>query len=418
MLVFRFLQVKTTGIKLLSLLSITLVLAACAPQTAAPAQSEAAAPAVAATATDAPTPVEVAAAPVAADAEAAAAAPAEGVAAPAAQTVAASYNGTIVARSEVNIVTEVGGEVLEVAVEVGDRVQAGDVLVRTDGTRLEAQQAQALAGLDAVQAQLELLTTPAAESDIAAAQAGVAAASAAYRKAAAGPTAEDLRMAEAQVRLARAGVNAAQAAYNQVKGDINIATRPENLRLQQAQLQLEAAQAQYDKLQKGATQDVIAVAYAQVAQSQAMLKNLQNGAPSEQIEAVEAQVQQAEAGLYLAQLQMNKAVVKSPIDGIVTRVATSPGATASPGSLMVVLLSEGVEVTIPVEEARLASLEVGQPATIRVAAYPDRSYEGKIALIAPRLDAASRTVKVTIRPNEATPELFPGMFATVELLQE
>jgi multidrug efflux pump subunit AcrA (membrane-fusion protein) len=307
---------------------------------------------------------------------------------------------------------------MAVDVAVGDHVQAGDVLVRLDDVRLQAQAAQALAGLEAAQAQLDLITTPPKEADLAAAKAAVAAAGAAYRQATNGPTEDDLRVAEAAVRGAQAGVTAAQAAYNRVKGDLNIASRPENLQLQQAKLQVAAAQARYDQLVKGATQDVIAGAYAQLAQAQANLKNLENGASADQIEAVEAQVKQAEAALYLAQMQVSKAVIHAPIDGVVSQVQTAPGATAGSGALLVVLLSADVEVTIPVEELRLPQLQIGQPATIQVATYPDKQFPGEVSAIAPQLDPSTRTARVTIRPTEPAPELLPGMFATVQLLDQ
>jgi HlyD family secretion protein len=333
------------------------------------------------------------------------------------ETGAFRYTGQIVARAEVNVVAEVGGDVLEVAVDVGDRVAAGDLLVRLDSIRLEAQQAQALAALQGAQAQLELLTTPADEADINAAQAAVSAA-AAYQEATSGASDEDLRFAEAQLRSAQAAVTSAQAAYNRVKGDQNIATRPETLQLEQAKLQVQAAQARYDQVAKGATPDIIAGAYAQLAQARARLINLQAGPAAEQVEAVQAQVRQAEAALYLAQLQVSKAEVRALVDGIVARVPTSAGATAGSGSLLVVLLTGGVEVTIPVEETRLPDLQVGQAATIRVDAYPDRVYAGEVAVLAPRVDPATRTLQVTIRPTEEAAGLSPGMFATVELTFE
>jgi multidrug resistance efflux pump len=342
---------------------------------------------------------------------------------PAAAPVAAMfYNGEIVATDQVNIVSEVSGQVLEVLVETGDTVKAGDPLVRIDSTQLEAQREQALAALEAAQAQLDLLATPAKESDLAAAQAAVAAAGAAYRRAVDGATDEDFRIAEAQLRQAQAAVTLARAAYNEVKGDQNLAARPETLQLRQAELQVEAAQAQYDKVAAGATQDVIAGAYAQLAQAQARLKNLQEGAPAEQIEAAEAQVEQVEATLFLAQLQVSKAVVRAPVDGIVARTTAAAGAMAAPGTQLLALASKGVEVEIPVEELRLPKLQSGQPANIRVAAYPDQIYPGEIAFVAPELDATTRTVRVTVRPTDAAAaigrQLAPGMSATVELLGE
>jgi HlyD family secretion protein len=397
------------------ILVAVLLLAACAGPGATPTPEAAATPAVtvipSATAAASPTAAATAIAEPSTGV-AAAAVPAQPVNP---ETGAFRYTGQIVARAEVNVVAEVAGDVLEVAVEVGDRVSAGDLLVRLDSIRLEAQQAQALAALQGAQAQLELLTTPPDEADINAAQAAVAAAAAAYQQATKGASDEDLRLAEAQLRSAQAAVTAAQAAYNQVKGDQYIASRPETLQLEQAKLQVQAAQARYDQVVKGATPDVIAGAYAQLAQARARLINLQAGPPADQIEAVEAQVRQAEAALYLAQLQVSKATVRAPVDGVVVRVPTAAGATANSGSLLAVLMTGGVEVTIPVEETRLPDLRVGQPATIRVDAYPDRVFAGEVAILAPRVNPATRTIQVTIRPTEEAPDLLPGMFATVEL---
>ena len=67
------------------------------------------------------------------------------------------------------------------------------------------------------------------------------------------------------------------------------------------------------------------------------------------------------------------------------------------------------------EEARLSQLKVGQKAVIRVNAYPDRTFDGKVAIIAPELDPSTRTVQVTIRPTGDASVLAPGMSATVEL---
>lgn len=326
------------------------------------------------------------------------------------------YNGEIAAASQVVIVAETAGMVLSLNLEVGDRVTEGEQIAQLDTTLLEAQKAQALAGLDAAQAQLDLLQVAADPDDVAAAEAAVAAAAASYQRALAGATAEDQRLALAQLKQAEAAVTVAQAGYNQVKGNPAIGALPQSLQLQQATIGLEAAQAQYDKVLKGTTDDVIAGAYAQLAQARAALRRLEEGAKTEQVRATEAQVRQAEMAVYLAQLQISKASVEAPVDGIVSRVNSVQGAMASPGTPLVTLLSQDVEITIDVEEARLAQLAVGQPATIRVDAYPDRSFGGEVAIIAPELNAATRTVQVTIRPTEEASVLAPGMFATVELI--
>ena len=201
-----------------------------------------------------------------------------------------------------------------------------------------------------------------------------------------------------------------------MKGNPNIGMLPQSLQLQQATLAQEAAQAQYDKLMKGATADQIAGAYAQLESARAQLQRLQDGAKPAQVAAAEAQVHAAEYAFYLAQLQVSKAAVKAPIDGIVSKVQTAAGSLAGPGAPLLTLLSQDVRVTIPVEEARLNQLAIGQPAQISVAAYPGRTIAGTVAIIAPELDPATRTVQVTIRPTDDEGLLAPGMSATVELL--
>jgi len=339
---------------------------------------------------------------------------------PAAQTgpVAAFYNGEVEADDEVLIVAEVGGQVLELNLNVGDRVSAGQIIMRLDTTALEAQRAQALAGLEAAQAQVDLLNIRADEADIEAARAAVAAADAAYKRALEGPTAEEITMAQAQLRQAEASVRLAQAAYDQVSWNPLVAALPESLQLQQATLSLEAAQAQYEKLLKGATEDVIAGAYAQLASARAQLRRLEDGAEPAQIRAAEAQVRQAETALFLAQLQLDKATVRAPITGIVSRVQTSVGAMVTPGTTIGRVLSPVINVIIRVEETRISQIRIGQSARIRLAAFPDRVLDGTVILIAPELDIASRTVRVTVRPSGDVTGISPGMFATVELLPE
>jgi len=332
-----------------------------------------------------------------------------------AAVAAGTYNGDVVAADRVTVVTEVGGMVLEVNADVGIAVRAGDLLMRVDSAALEAQSAQALAGLEAAQAQLELVLEEPAASDIEAARAAISAADAAYQRMLEGPTAEDQRMALAQIRQSEAVVSQAQSAYDQVKTAPNIGMLPQSLQLQQATLQLEAAQAQYDKTLIGSTQDIIAGAYAQLAQARAQLARLEEGAKSGQIRAAEAQVRQAETNLYLTQLQVDKANVRAPIDGVVTQVNISAGSMTAPGTPAIVLLSHNVEVVTYIEENRISQLQVGGGASIQVDAYPDRVFNGIVSAIAPELDPATRTIRVIVQPLEDARFLSPGMFARVNL---
>jgi len=327
-------------------------------------------------------------------------------------TLSMTYNGEIMADTVVPVVAEAAGQIMEVPVHVGDSVEQGDLLVRIDSTVSEAQHAQALAALELAQQEPK-------ESDLEAARSGVTAARAAYNRALQGPTEEDKRMALAQLRQAEAAVQLYQAQYDRIAGSPLAGMMPEALQLQQATLTLEAAQASYDKVLKGTTADVIDGAYAQLAAAEAQLDRLKRGAEPAQIKAAEAGVKQAEVAVYLAQLQLDKATVESPADGFIYQLDAVEGGMAGPGVALAVIFSHDVKILIPVEEFRSQEVYVGEPVDIRVDAYPDRSFPGEIREIAPTFDHATRTVQVTVKPTGADAgDLKPGMFATVQLLEQ
>ncbi len=210
-----------------------------------------------------------------------------------------TYNGEIMADRILPVVAEVAGQVVKVPVKVGDKVKTGDLLVRIDSSVPEAQRAQAMAGLEAAQAQLDLAQTKPTATDLEAAKSAVVAAEAAYNRALKGATDEDKRMALSQLRQAEEAVKLYQAQYDKIAGSPFAGMMLESLQLQQATLAKEGAQAQYDKVLKGATQDQITGAYAQLAGARAQLTRLEEGAKPAQINAAKAVVKQAETAIYL-----------------------------------------------------------------------------------------------------------------------
>ena len=320
----------------------------------------------------------------------------------------------IVPEDQVALVAETGGRILALDLAVGQRVSAGDIVARIDSSLLEAERALALTTLENAQAQLDLLRLPANEADIEAARAVVAAEAAAYARAVDGPSAAEIALAEAELREAESTVAIAQAAYDQVAWNPMIESLPETRQLELARLALDAAQARYDQLTLAASEADIAAAYARLADTRARLRRLEDGPDPVELAAAAAQVRQAETALYLAQLQLDKAVVRAPIDGIVARVDLAAGALASPGARLGLLMTPAVKVETQVDEARMARLAVGQTAAIRVSAFPGHAFTGTVAIIAPQVDPVSRTVTVTVRPGDDDAGLAPGMSATVE----
>ena len=64
----------------------------------------------------------------------------------------------------------------------------------------------------------------------------------------------------------------------------------------------------------------------------------------------------------------------------------------------------------------IAKVQVGQTATVRIGAYKDRVFKGKIAWVSDVLDERTRTLKVRIEVGNGARLLKPGMFANAAVV--
>lgn len=284
-------------------------------------------------------------------------------AAPAAQTTArtVSAEGQVVPLFHVDLAFQTGGLVAELLVAEGDRVQAGDPLIRLDSAEVElalrqaearlasaqtgvvlAQNQQALAEtgirtaeaqLESAQANLVLAQAGARPEEIAAAESRLASAQASVNQAIGqrdtalnvGTTAQ-IRGAEAQVAAAAAEVRGLEEQYDTILttcfdtptgevcpllGTVEETTR---FRLDAARQNLAAAQAGLDALRAGPTaaqrqaaQGGVGLAIANRDLAQAQLDLLLAGSTPEQIAIAEVGVRQAEVGVALAQTAVQEA---------------------------------------------------------------------------------------------------------------
>jgi Cu(I)/Ag(I) efflux system membrane fusion protein len=72
-------------------------------------------------------------------------------------------------------------------------------------------------------------------------------------------------------------------------------------------------------------------------------------------------------------------------------------------------------VLADVAERDLSLIEVGQKASVRLRAYPDRTFSGEVTLIYPHLMAETRTARVRIELPNPDDALRPDMYADVEI---
>ncbi|WP_245453164.1 efflux RND transporter periplasmic adaptor subunit [Bradyrhizobium sp. UASWS1016] len=106
----------------------------------------------------------------------------------------------------------------------------------------------------------------------------------------------------------------------------------------------------------------------------------------------------------------------APQDGeIVERIAVN-GMRAAPGDVLFRIADHDVVwVLVDIAERDLSLIQLGQKATVRLRAYPDRVFTGNVTLIYPHLMAETRTGRIRIELPNPDEVLRPDMYADVEI---
>jgi RND family efflux transporter MFP subunit len=139
-----------------------------------------------------------------------------------------------------------------------------------------------------------------------------------------------------------------------------------------------------------------------------------------------AQVQVAEAALGVAEANLENTLIRAPFDGTVLRkdaevgevVAPSVGGGLTRGAVVTMADLNSLEVEVDVNEAYIAQIRNGQPASIILDAYPDTSYLGEVRQIVPTADRQKATVLVKVSILEPDARILPEMGARVDFLPE
>jgi len=327
--------------------------------------------------------------------------------------VAVSASGSIEPQDRASLAFEASGRVAEVPVEVGDRVEAGDVLARLDAERLVLQVQQARARLASAEAQLAQLQAgprpgevEAAEANLRAAQAQVSAAAASRDQLEGGASDAQIAAVEADLASAITQQKVAEDTHDRTMECVTftwmgkerlfcpaLGMYEEQARynLHAADAALVAAQARLDELLAGADTDQIRAARANVGTAaaqrdatQAQLDLLLAGATGEQIAAVEAQVAQARAALEQTELSLEHATLRAPFGGVVAVINVTAGEMASAGLPAITLIDTArFRTIISVDEMDVGRLAEGQTAEVVVEALPGTVIAGTVERIAP-----------------------------------
>ena len=136
-------------------------------------------------------------------------------------------------------------------------------------------------------------------------------------------------------------------------------------------------------------------------------------------DGVPARVEEAQAAVEAARARHAAHVLTAPFEGSVMARLVEPGDAVAVGRGIVDFAATGPSeiVAFPSEE-NLAGLRVGTPARASADAYPDDSFEAKVSLVAPSVDADQGTVEIRLAMDEEVPYLRPGMTVSVNISLE
>ena len=279
--------------------------------------------------------------------------------------------GSLAGDQQTDVAPQTSGKVVAVGVDIGSRVQRGQMLVRLDEAELKLRVDQAVAQVGQAKAGVKQ-----AEEKIG------------LRP---GQTFDPNRVAEvaaAKVTLELAEKNLTRAEKLIESGDVSRSFYDEQ-RARRDQLK-----EQYE------------VALAQARQNYAA------------VEVARTNVANAEAQLALARKNLSYANIPAPIDGYVSERTADLGEYVSPQQKVATIVrTNPLRIRIDIPEQAIPEVHVGQSVSITTSAWPDKNFAGRVARIAPNVSATSRTLTVEAEIENSNGALKPGQFATVRILQ-
>ena len=282
-------------------------------------------------------------------------------------TVAAS--GTLAATVQVQVSSQVSGQIREVLADFNAEVKKGQVIARIDPETFEYRVRQAQADVDAAQAQV-----------------GVQQATLASRRA----------------DLSRATINLEEA-----KRDLD---RKNDLVERNF-----ISPAERDKARsvfRALEQDVV-TANAQIDLAQALLRNARST------------VQQREALLSSARVDLSRTIIRAPVDGVVIKRSIEPGQTvavslAAPELFLIAQNLRDMQVEVSIDEAEVSRLRVGQKTTFTVDAFPGRTFSGLVTQVRKAALNVQNVITYTavVSADNESLVLLPGMTANVRVITD
>jgi multidrug efflux pump subunit AcrA (membrane-fusion protein) len=137
------------------------------------------------------------------------------------------------------------------------------------------------------------------------------------------------------------------------------------------------------------------------------------------IKSAQANVEAAQTEVGTAQQALTDTVVRAPFSGFISARPVAVGEYVSSASVIATLLrSNPIKIQIQVAESDVPVVTLGRGVSVKVDAYPDRSFAGVVTAINPAVDQASRSAVVEASIENPNNQLRSGMFGTARITKE
>jgi RND family efflux transporter MFP subunit len=158
-----------------------------------------------------------------------------------------------------------------------------------------------------------------------------------------------------------------------------------------------------------------------VAENDVMVASQTASADQGQVQSAEDNVAAARDALRrVAQLE-SYLNIYAPFDGIVTMRNLHPGALVGPASgqsvtmpIVQIVDTDHLRLVVPVPEAYVGEMQVGQQVAFTVPAYPGQTFHAPITRISHDVDLNTRTMPVELDVDSTDGRLSPGSFSSVQ----
>jgi len=265
--------------------------------------------------------------------------------------------GSLFPYEEVTVSSEVEGKVEEVMVDIGDRVSAGQPLVKVSPVELALTLDQQRASLQQIRARLGLADE---KGDL-----------------------QDVRDA-AEVKKAAADLDDAEQKYRRGKSLLDQGLLPRE-NFDETEARYKAAHAAYD----------LAV---------------------QSVQHLRAQLQEYKVLLSLAEKKLSDSVIRAPFAGqIKERVVTQGQYLKVQTPVIIIVNVDPLRARLKVPEKMAGWIRVGQQVAIAVEAYPKETFSGKLWRINPSVDQQTRSFEAEALINNPSGLLKPGFFVKASI---